>query len=79
LPEGETHVDVEPDVDADRGDLKSRMRAYERQLIERALEAAQGNQRRAARVLGLLPTTLHEKMKRLGLTGRRSNDDGDPD
>jgi len=77
LPEGETRVDVEPDIHSDRGDLKSLMRAYERQLIEQALEAAQGNQRRAARVLGLLPTTLHEKMKRLGLTGRRPNGEGD--
>jgi DNA-binding NtrC family response regulator len=79
LPEGETHIEVERNADADRGDLKTLMRAYERHLIERALEAAQGNQRRAARVLGLLPTTLHEKMKRLGLTGRRSNDDGSED
>jgi DNA-binding NtrC family response regulator len=27
---------------------------------------SRGNQRRAARQLGILPTTLHEKMKRLG-------------
>jgi DNA-binding NtrC family response regulator len=47
--------------------LKGLLEAYERQLIERALLAADGNQRRAAASLGLLPTTLHEKMKRLGL------------
>jgi DNA-binding NtrC family response regulator len=73
LPEGETRVDAEPDVSPERGDLKSLLRAYERRLIEEALEAAEGNQRRAARVLGLLPTTLHEKMKRLGLTGKRAD------
>jgi DNA-binding NtrC family response regulator len=52
--------------------LKTLLDAYERQLIETALAATAGNQRRAARTLGLLPTTLHEKMKRLGLLKRRS-------
>jgi DNA-binding NtrC family response regulator len=47
--------------------LKALLIAYERQLILRALAAAAGNQRRAAASLGVLPTTLHEKMKRLGL------------
>jgi DNA-binding NtrC family response regulator len=46
------------------------MEAYERQLIEQALSATAGNQRRAAAALGVLPTTLHEKMKRLGLIRR---------
>jgi DNA-binding NtrC family response regulator len=50
--------------------LKALVSAYERQLIESALAAADGNQRRAAASLGLLPTTLHEKMKRLGLLRR---------
>ena len=53
--------------------LKTLLDAYERQLIETALAATAGNQRRAARTLGLLPTTLHEKMKRLGLLKRRSD------
>jgi DNA-binding NtrC family response regulator len=48
-------------------DLKSRLLAYERGLISAALAESRGNQRRAARQLGILPTTLHEKMKRLGL------------
>jgi DNA-binding NtrC family response regulator len=39
-------------------------------VIEDALRATGGNQRRAARALGVLPTTLHEKMKRLGLLRR---------
>lgn len=51
--------------------LKTRLEAYERHLIEAALQATAGNQRRAAASLGLLPTTLHEKMKRLGLLRRR--------
>jgi DNA-binding NtrC family response regulator len=50
--------------------LKSLLEAYERQLIQSALAASAGNQRRAAASLGVLPTTLHEKMKRLGLLRR---------
>jgi two-component system response regulator HydG len=53
-----------------RPTLKHLVEAYERQIIEDALQAASGNQRRAARALGVLPTTLHEKMKRLGLLRR---------
>jgi DNA-binding NtrC family response regulator len=50
-----------------RPTLKDLVDGYERRVIEDALRASQGNQRRAARALGVLPTTLHEKMKRLGL------------
>ena len=50
--------------------LKDLVADYERRLIETALVTTHGNQRRAAAVLGLLPTTLHEKMKRLGLLRR---------
>jgi DNA-binding NtrC family response regulator len=50
--------------------LKARLEAYERRLIENALAETAGNQRRAAAALGILPTTLHEKMKRLGLLRR---------
>ena len=53
-----------------RPTLKDLVEAYERHVIEDALRAASGNQRRAARALGVLPTTLHEKMKRLGLLRR---------
>jgi DNA-binding NtrC family response regulator len=50
--------------------LKTLVSDYERQLIESALSATHGNQRRAAYSLGVLPTTLHEKIKRLGLMRR---------
>jgi DNA-binding NtrC family response regulator len=50
-----------------RPTLKAMLEAYERRIIEEALRSTRGNQRRAARALGVLPTTLHEKMKRLGL------------
>lgn len=53
-----------------RPGLRHLLDAYERQIIEAALRGRHGNQRRAAADLGLLPTTLHEKMKRLGLLRR---------
>ena len=57
--------------------LKTLVEAYERDLIESALRVTAGNQRRAAASLGLLPTTLHEKMKRLGLLRRRDVEFGE--
>jgi DNA-binding NtrC family response regulator len=50
-----------------RTGLKALMEDYERSLIMDALQASGGHQRRTAARLGILPTTLHEKMKRLGL------------
>jgi len=63
-------------VESPRPSLKSMLEAYERRLIESALATTHGNQRRAAHALGLLPTTLHEKMKRLGLRPRREAEAG---
>lgn len=51
--------------------LKQLMAAYERNLIVTALAAAGWNQRRAAGSLGVLPTTLLEKMRRLGIRNPR--------
>ena len=45
--------------------LKSRVEAFERRLIRMALERAGGNQHRAALALGVRPSTLNEKLKRL--------------
>jgi len=47
--------------------LKARVDAYERRLIMAALERAGGNQHRAAIALGVRPTTLNEKLRRLGI------------
>ncbi len=41
---------------------------YERQLIVKALKAAGGVQKRAAELLQVKPTTLHEMMKRLNIS-----------
>ena len=51
--------------------LQSLIEDYERKLIVLALEAAGGHQRRAAASLGIRPTTLSEKLRRLGLRQRR--------
>jgi DNA-binding NtrC family response regulator len=55
-----------------RPGLKDLVEAYERALIQDALLACGGHQRRTAARLCILATTLHEKMKRLGLLRRRS-------
>ncbi len=47
--------------------LVEAMAAYERRLISEALDRSGGVQRQAARILGIRPTTLNEKIKRLGL------------
>ena len=47
--------------------LRSLVDDYERQLILIGLAAVRGNQRHAARLLGVLPSTLNEKMRRLGI------------
>ena len=60
-------------------DLKALLEQREREIIKAALAEARGHQRRAAAILGLLPSTLCEKMKRLGIPGRTSRppeDDG---
>jgi two-component system response regulator PilR (NtrC family) len=46
----------------DLGDVVTR---YERRLIEAALRRTSGVQKQAAQILGLKPTTLNEKIKRL--------------
>lgn len=45
--------------------LREAVTTYERKLIVRALHAAGGVQKRAAELLRVKPTTLHEMMKRL--------------
>jgi DNA-binding NtrC family response regulator len=47
-----------------------RMALLERLLLDAGLARAGGCRRKAAALLGLLPTTLCEKLKRLGMTHR---------
>jgi DNA-binding NtrC family response regulator len=62
-------MDTSNDAES-RKDLKTLLEDYERALILEALAEKGGNQRQAAFALGLLPTTLHEKLKRLGIRPR---------
>ena len=55
----------------DRLVLRDILASFERSLIVAALLAAGGNQKRAATALGVLPTTLQEKLKRFGLLDER--------
>lgn len=55
-------------ININRGiDLKDEVRRFEVELIRSALDHTGGNQRRAARLLGLKPTTLNAKMKLYGI------------
>jgi two-component system response regulator PilR (NtrC family) len=47
--------------------LKDAVASYERRLIVQALQASGGVQKRAAELLQVKPTTLHEMMKRLAV------------
>jgi two-component system response regulator PilR (NtrC family) len=47
--------------------LKDAVASYERRLIVQALQASGGVQKRAAELLHVKPTTLHEMMKRLAV------------
>jgi DNA-binding NtrC family response regulator len=49
-------------------DLEGEVEAYEASLIREALIRTNGNQRDASKVLGVKPSTLNAKMKRLGIT-----------
>ena len=48
--------------------LDNEMDAFEASLIRDALIKCKGNQRDAAKLLSIKPTTLNAKMKRLGIT-----------
>jgi len=54
--------------DADSFDLNNRVREFEIKLIRAALLRSGGNQRRAASILGLKSTTLHNKIKSYGIS-----------
>lgn len=55
--------------------LRQRVEAYERGLIVRALEAAQGRRRDAAQQLGLSRATLHDKLHKYGLVAGSGEED----
>lgn len=56
-----------PPDPAARVDLPRLLSQYERALVVWALERSRGQQQAASRLLGIRPSTLNEKMKRLGI------------
>jgi len=56
--------------------LEELLAAYEAQLIGEALERCDYNKSKAARMLGLRPNTLHYKLERFGLNGKRRRNGG---
>ena len=47
------------------------MQAIEKPLLEHTLERTEGNQLRAARILGLNRNTIRSKIKKLGIDPKR--------
>jgi len=48
----------------------NKIKEYEKKLIQEALAQTNGNQARAAKILGLTPTTLSSLIQRLGIDPR---------
>ena len=66
--------DSSPDDEHGGGErlvLRDMLLSFERNLILTVMIAANGNQKRAAEALGVLPTTFQEKLKRFGLINQR--------
>ena len=57
-----------PAIPANGIAFKEAVSEYERQIIIKALQASNGVQKRAAELLQVKPTTLHEMMKRLNIS-----------
>jgi DNA-binding NtrC family response regulator len=55
-------------------DLQQQVQRYESELIRQALQRTGGNQRRAAKLLGVKVTTLNCKIKRLGIQHSNGQD-----
>jgi len=71
---GSDNDDLPPAVvEAEAGShtLEELLGAYEARLIAQALERCDQNKSKAARLLGLRPNTLHYKLERFGLSGKR--------
>ena len=51
-------------------DLNAEVHRFEADLVRGALLRTGGRQRAAARLLNIKPTTLHEKIKRFGISAR---------
>jgi transcriptional regulator with GAF, ATPase, and Fis domain len=68
LREVESLASRQPNRDEQQLGLQEEVQRYEIELIKRALHRTRGNQRRAARLLGVKVTTLNCKIKRFGIS-----------
>jgi transcriptional regulator with GAF, ATPase, and Fis domain len=66
LKELESLTNDQPEPDRQLG-LQEEVQRYEIELIRNALQRTRGNQRRAAKLLGVKVTTLNCKIKRFGI------------
>jgi hypothetical protein len=57
-------------IQAEQSIYCQKVKRFETDLIVEALSKSGGNQARAARLLGLSPTTLSSQLRRLGIRGR---------
>ena len=67
LKEVEELASYHPEPDRKLG-LQEEVQRYEKELIRNALQRTRGNQRRAAKLLGVKVTTLNCKIKRYGIS-----------
>jgi DNA-binding NtrC family response regulator len=66
LKEVESLTNNQPEPERQLG-LQEEVQRYEMELIRNALQRTRGNQRRAAKLLGVKVTTLNCKIKRYGI------------
>ena len=67
LKEVETLTSNQPEPERNLG-LQAQVQRFEIELIRNALQRTRGNQRRAAKLLGVKVTTLNCKIKRYGIS-----------
>jgi len=67
LREVESFASRQPRTNHQQLGLQEEVQRYESELIRSALQKTRGNQRRAAKLLGVKVTTLNCKIKRLGI------------
>ncbi len=62
------HAPATPNLPAEGLSFKETVTSFERQLVQQALRSSGGVQKKAAELLRIKPTTLHEMMKRLRIS-----------
>jgi DNA-binding NtrC family response regulator len=67
-------LETPPDFSRETMSLKEMVGNYEREIILAALEKTSGNQKKAAQLLSVNPTTLCEKLKRFAIKAAPSSD-----